>query len=361
MITWVKNLNMEKQALNDAYQVELNDSYTNSHSQIVFNDLRLLELLQLHPFLISSAIRGYGDRDYEKWGWQQVTESFNASYEQDGLNPFFLVEELQRRWEILKPLCLSPNNAAGSQIMEPLSDIVKKTNRLLLYKRPIIKCKSQRMTAMQHIIIQQMPMVERLPQALRRQLEVEILDAIIKSKRQLYTKQPVQRIRDTASRQYDQFLWSIRVKELPPHVISNLRNGHCTDHSCSTSISSSSTAHIVNSKKSDLVISNVCCIAGGKEEKEKLANPLLKEEEPVKLSVEDMALGNILTAPELIIKDESPDIDDVQEVVRNVSLQDATRHTRKVRVKLKRLKPAVKSRIATRRLTRHYSLISNAQ
>lgn len=353
---------MEKQALHDAYQVELKDPNINSRSQIVFNDLRLLELLQLHPFLISSAIRGYGDKDYEEWGWQQVTDCFNASYEQNGLNPCFLVEDLQRRWEILKPLCLSPNNAAGSQIKEPLLDIIKKTNRLLLYKRPSIKCKSQRITAMQHIILQQMPMVERLPQALRRQLEVEILDAIIKSKRQLYTKQPVQRIRDTASRQYDQFLWSIRVKELPPHVISNIRNGHCSDHSCSTSISSSSTAHIVNSKKSDLIISNVCCIAEGKVKKEKaLANPFLKEEVPEKLLLEDMALGNILTAPELIIKDESPELDDVQEVVRKVSLQDATRHTRKVRVKLKRLKPAVKSRIATRRLTRHYGLISNAQ
>lgn len=347
---------MEKQDSHDAYQVELYDSNTNSRSQIVFNDLRLLELLQLHPFLISSAIRGYGDKDYEEWGWQQVTMSFNASYEQEGLNPFFLVEELQRRWEILKPLCLSPSNAAGSRIMKPLSDIIKKTNRLILSKRPSNKFKPKRISAMQQIILQQMPMVERLSLAQRRQLEVEILDAIIKSKRQLYTKQPVQRIRDAASRQYDQFLWSIRVKELPPHIIPSIRNGQSSEHSCSTSISSSSTVHIVNSNNSDIVISNVRCIAEGKVEKEEgLADALLQKEVSANLPP-----ANNLSAPELIIKDESPELEDVQEVLRYVPLQDAMKNTRKVRVKLKRLRPAVKSRIPNRRFPRH-NFISNAQ
>lgn len=329
---------MEKQASHDYnYHVKLYDSNTNSRSKIVLNDLRLLELLQLHPFLISSAIRGYGDKDYEEWGWQQVTKSFNASYEQKGLNPFFLVEELQRRWEILKALCLYASNSADSRIMGPLSDIIQKTNRLILSKRPSNKFKPKRILSMQKIILQQIPMVERLSLAQRRQLEVEILDAIIKSKRQLYTRQPVQRIRHAASTQYDQFLRSIRVKELLPHVIPSILNGQSSDHSCSTSISSSSTVKIVNRNNSDIVIRNVRCVAEEKVEKEKaLANALLQEEIPANPTPEDVAPANILLAPELIIKDESPELADVQEVLRYVPVQDALKHTRKVRVKLKR-------------------------
>lgn len=259
---------MDKEASQDAKKLEICN--TNSSCQIVFNDLRFLEVLHLHPFLINQTLRGNGDKDYEEWGWQQVANCFNANYEQDGLNPFYSVEELQRRWETLKPLCFSFHNER-SQIIGPLSNILNKINVLLWTKRTRNIHKKNRHTAMQVFMLQQLSMVERLTEDQRKLLEVEILDAILKTKRNLYKRRPTKMIEDTAKKQYDKFLCSIRVKELPQHVA-----------------------------------------------RVRYIKPY--QEAPT----------YSLFAPEIIIKDETPNLPDV-------SFKDFKKYVKEVRVKLKRL------------------------
>lgn len=206
---------MDKEASQDAYKLEIRN--TNSSSQIVFNDLRFLEVLYLHPFLISQIVRGYGDEDYEEWGWQQVASFFNASYEQEGLNPSYSVEELQQRWETLKSLCLSFEKASN-EMPEPLSNILSKINVLLWTKRSRNFSQQSRLYSMQALMLQQLAMVERLTEDQRKLLEVEIIDTILKAKRNLYHRRPTKIVEETAMKQYNNFLCSIRVKELPPDV-----------------------------------------------------------------------------------------------------------------------------------------------
>lgn len=280
---------MDKEASQDAYKLEICN--TNSSSQIVFNDLRFLEVLYLHPFLISQIVRGHGDEDYEEWGWQQVANCFNASYEQEGLNPFYSAEELQRRWETLKPLCLSFEKE-GNEMTEPLSNIISKINVLLWTKRTRNFSQQSRIFSMQALMLQQLGMVERLTEDQRKLLEVEILDTILKAKRNLYHRRPTKIVEDTAMKQYDKFLCSIRVKELPPDAA---RVRYFTPHQEAPTIP--------------------------------------------------------ITAPELIIKDETPN-------PPYVPFKDVKKYIKKFRVKLKRLDSdkyanaeARRSRI-TRRLAR---------
>ncbi|EDW01370.1 GH21397 [Drosophila grimshawi] len=63
---------MDNERVADVFQVEIHIGNINSNSQIVLNDLRLLELLHKYPFLFGKALAPQADKDYEEWCWRET-------------------------------------------------------------------------------------------------------------------------------------------------------------------------------------------------------------------------------------------------------------------------------------------------
>ncbi|XP_034477911.1 uncharacterized protein LOC117784320 [Drosophila innubila] len=273
----------------EATQMEINICNTDSRSHIVLNDLQLLELLYSYPFLFSKAVHAHGDKDYEEWGWQEVAKKFNLSYKGLELNTPFTVEELQWRWEVLRPVCPSLGKACG-QIPDVLWYIICKINRLLNVKTP---AHIQRTSAPQKLILNQLPMIEKLTETQQRRLEVEVLDAILTHERNIHLDPLSKKAENIVQTQYDNFLRAIRVKELPSSDISEMvlvsltNNSNTTNTLVSTEsnlevkelpsdISSetssvrtndnSNSTNIVNSSECNLVISSVCRLLKSQDE-----------------------------------------------------------------------------------------------
>ncbi|KAH8389731.1 uncharacterized protein LOC110189298 [Drosophila serrata] len=226
--------------------LEINISNTNADSQVVLNDLRLLELLCMYPFLFSRQVSP--QQDYNDWGWEQVTKAFNESYEGIPLSTPFSAAELQWRWEILWPL-INSLARAKSQIPEPMWKIVVHLNNRLNGEKPKETCNSR----CQDLVLSQLPFVEELSHSQRLRLEVEVLDLIMDEERRsqyLYDDMNT-RTKRVVQSEYDEFFASIKVKELPPDTLKRLEmdNG--------SSSSQSQSPNIVNANVTGLVISNV--------------------------------------------------------------------------------------------------------
>ncbi|KAL7735771.1 hypothetical protein ACLKA6_020018 [Drosophila palustris] len=226
--------------LEEATQMEINICNTDSKSQIVLNDLQLLELLYSYPFLFSKAVRAHGDKDYEEWGWQEIAKRFNMSYKGLQLNTPFTVEELQWRWEVLRPVCPSLGKACG-QIPDSLWYIICKINRLLNVKTPV---STKSTSSTQKLICNQLPILEKLSQSQQKRLEVEVLDAILTHERSIHLEALSKKAEDIVQNQYDEFLRAIRVKELPSNEI--------TGKDFDSSKNNLNTTNILNTSESNL-------------------------------------------------------------------------------------------------------------
>ncbi|XP_030570811.1 uncharacterized protein LOC115769894 [Drosophila novamexicana] len=309
--------------LEDASQMEINLSNTNANSQIVLNDLRLLELIYMYPFLFSKAVRPQNDKDYEEWGWGEIVKAFNLSYEGLELSAPFSVEELQWRWDILRPICPTLGKACG-QIPSALRDIVSKINQLMNVKPP---ANIKGLTSTQQFLLDQLPFIEQLSTAHQRQLEVEVLDAIFKEERKvrLVCKGLGKKELAIVLNEYDAFLKAIRVKELPVQVSS--RRSSVSSNPGSKPDSSAAATNVVNARSSNLVISDV---RGHSKPQPEPANPptsalVIKEEPPNQLEVE--------LQPE---SKQSP-VKEADLSLRYVPLKSAKYYVKKVQVRLKRL------------------------
>jgi len=202
---------MDTDGLQGATQMEINICNTDASSKIVLNDLQLLELLYSYPFLFSKAVHNHGDEDYEKWGWKEIAKEFNMRYKGLELNTPFTAEELQWRWEVLRPICPSLGKAYG-QIPDSLWYIICKINRLINTKLPV---RVKQLSQIQKLILNQLPIMEHLTESQQRRLEVEVLDAILTHERSLHLEVLSVTTRNIVQNQYDEFLRAIRVKELP--------------------------------------------------------------------------------------------------------------------------------------------------
>ncbi|KAH8236247.1 hypothetical protein KR038_001690 [Drosophila bunnanda] len=228
--------------------LEINISNTNADSQIVLNDLRLLELLCMYPFLFSRQVPSQQPGDYNDWGWEQVTKTFNEGYEGLTLSTPFSAAELQWRWETLRPLINSLARAKG-QIPEPMWKIVVQLNNRLNAE----KLKEPRNSRCQDLVLSQLPFVKELSHSQRLRLEVEVLDLIMdEERRSKYLYDDVTtKTRRTVHNECDEFFASIKVKELPSDTLKRLTmdNG---------SLSSAPQApKIMNTNETGLMISNV--------------------------------------------------------------------------------------------------------
>ncbi|KAH8301766.1 hypothetical protein KR059_011410 [Drosophila kikkawai] len=232
--------------------LEINISNTNANSQIVLNDLRLLELLCMYPFLYSRQNSLQQDADYDEWGWEQVSKAFNESYNGIPLSTPFSTAELQWRWEIMRPLIHSLARARG-EIPEPMWKIVVHISNRLNAE----KAKETVNSECQDLLLSQLPFVEGLSHNQRLRLEVEVLDLIMDEERRtkfLYDEMSTKTKR-TVQSEYDQFFATIKVKELPPETLQRLSS----DDGCSSSSSSSPSRapNIINANETGLRISHV--------------------------------------------------------------------------------------------------------
>ncbi|KAH8285441.1 hypothetical protein KR054_009199 [Drosophila jambulina] len=225
--------------------LEINISNTNANSQIVLNDLRLLELLCMYPFLFSRQVPPHEDADYDNWGWEQVAKAFNESYEGIPLSTPFSTAELQWRWEVLRPLVNSLARAKGD-IPDPMWKIVVHLNNRLIAEKP----QETENSTCQDLVLGQLPFVEKLSHSQRLRLEVEVLDLIMDEERRskyLYDDMNIRMVQS----EYDEFFTSIKVKELPADTLKRL----------TLDVGSSSNPpqapKIVNANETGLVISNV--------------------------------------------------------------------------------------------------------
>ncbi|XP_017089071.2 uncharacterized protein Lhr [Drosophila bipectinata] len=191
----------------------LNIATRNADSQVVLNDVLLLEQICKYPFLVNCE-----DADYKAWGWNEVAKSFNVAYRDDPFTSRFSVQELQWRWEILKPFVPTLVNAQGD-VPEPLWPLVDKINKYLSSAsgndEPKTKC--------QQLILSKLPSLKKLSKSMLRRLEVEVLDVILQHELLANATQEFgPKEQNTVENEYSEFLKAIRVKELPNDTLYSL-------------------------------------------------------------------------------------------------------------------------------------------
>ncbi|KAH8252687.1 hypothetical protein KR032_001247, partial [Drosophila birchii] len=294
--------------------LEINTSNTNADSQVVLNDLRLLELLCMYPFLISRKVPKQQDVDYDDWGWEQVSKAFNESYEGIPLSTPFTTAELQWRWGVIRPL-INELARAKDQVPEPMWKIVVHLNNRLNAERP----KETENSTCQDLVLSQLSFVEQLSHSQRLRLEVEVLDLIMDEERRskyLYDDMNTQ-VKRTVEREYNDFFASIKVKELPTDTLKRLTKD--------IGFSSPSQAQkIRNANEMGLKISNV--FSSAEEATNGTEVPIIKIELLDEPAAEEIPLSKDQTAAEGAV---SPNV--------MIPLTSAKNFCKNVRVRLKRL------------------------
>ncbi|EDV36763.1 Lhr [Drosophila ananassae] len=191
----------------------LTTSNRNADSQIVLNDMLLLEQICKYPFLIKCQ-----DADYISWGWNEVAKNFNVAYKDVPLITQFTAEELQWRWDLLKPFVPTLVKARGD-VPELLWPLVVKLDKYLSSSsennNPKTKC--------QQLILSQLPLLKKLSPLKRSQLEMEVLDIILQQELAVKATQSFgAKQQKTVEREYEEFLKTIRVKELPNNILTQI-------------------------------------------------------------------------------------------------------------------------------------------
>ncbi|XP_053962561.1 uncharacterized protein LOC128866087 isoform X2 [Anastrepha ludens] len=156
----------------------LNVNNVDSSGCVVLNDEKLLELIQLYPFLYNPRVRPFQDADYDDWAWNRITSAFNLTY--TGFLPpvLFTKDDLLRRWNKLQPIIMKMAKMLDlTAIPEPLRQIIVKINIQL--EDQITDVRTNNLTQAQQIIYDNMKMVEQLPLSRRLQLEAEMMDLVL--------------------------------------------------------------------------------------------------------------------------------------------------------------------------------------
>ncbi|EDW10352.1 probable serine/threonine-protein kinase samkC [Drosophila mojavensis] len=271
---------MDNDDSEDAPEMEINTENINAKSEIILNDLRLLELIYMHPYLISNALNPHNDNDYEEWGWEQITNAFNCSYEGLNLNTPFCIEKLRWRWDILRPMCHSFKDK-HSQLPTQLRSIMREINQLM-NAAPQMKFREDIPT--QSFILDQIPFIEQLPLSLQRPLEVEILNAIFIEERSEGISLGAKETK-LAQSEYEHFFKAIRVKELPKNAISRKSSIH--NSTGTNPDSSKATASKANTHESELVFTKVHSMPNTEKPR---PEPLPMQPEPVPMQPEPVPM-----------------------------------------------------------------------
>ncbi|TDG50630.1 hypothetical protein AWZ03_002934 [Drosophila navojoa] len=322
---------MDNDVSGDTPEMEINVENINAKSEIILNDLRLLELIYMHPYLFSNAVDPHNDNDYEEWGWEQITNAFNCSYEGLDLSTPFSIDELRWRWDFLRPMCQSLKDKR-SRLPTKLRSIMSKINQLM---SAAPQMNFQENIPTQSFILEQIPFIERLPLSLQRPLEVEILNAIFMEERSEGISLDENETK-LAQSEYEEFLKTIRVKELPNNETS--RRNSIRNSTESNPDSSKAMASIANKHESAVVIT-------------KVQHPNSKPEPPKPQTEHPKHKPIQLFRQPLIIKEEPPDLFKVEQQELRKQLRDTSAqiqlhyvplnkvmlYVKNVRVRVKRL------------------------
>lgn len=191
----------------------LNISNVNAQGKTVLNDGKLLELIQLYPFLYNPRVKPYGDMDYTLWAWKRINGAFNRSYEND---PFaaFSISDLMNRWLVLKPLIQCLSKAYDLAAIPPtLRHSVMKISTEL--DDPSSNYSQKTNTMPQTMLTQKMSAIEELSREQRLAMESDILDMIFSI--EIESKQ-LKKLEETdiaqAKQETDEFLNEIGFKQV---------------------------------------------------------------------------------------------------------------------------------------------------
>uniref|UniRef100_A0A034WUK9 MADF domain-containing protein n=1 Tax=Bactrocera dorsalis TaxID=27457 RepID=A0A034WUK9_BACDO len=156
----------------------LNVNNVDSGGGVVLNDEKLLELIQLYPFLYNPRVRPFQDPDYDDWAWNRITNAFNVNYM--GFLPavYFTKDDLKRRWNKLQPIIKKMAKMLDlTAIPEPLRQIIVKISIQL--EDQVTDVRVNNLSSAQQVIYDNMKMVSQLPLNRRLQLEAEMMDLIL--------------------------------------------------------------------------------------------------------------------------------------------------------------------------------------
>ncbi|XP_033255635.1 uncharacterized protein LOC117195076 [Drosophila miranda] len=176
-------------------------------------------LITKYPFLYSKAAQPEQDSEYDEWAWNQISKEFNASYENLPLSAPFSADELQWRWNLLLPTMGTLSKAKG-QIPFQLWSLVTEIERSLSTEN----LEPPRDLSMaQNFLLTQLPLVEAMTLNERRRLEVEFLDILFQHEMETHASVPLgPEEQALVKTEYDEFLRSVRVKELPISALAEL-------------------------------------------------------------------------------------------------------------------------------------------
>ncbi|XP_017481968.1 PREDICTED: uncharacterized protein LOC108371006 [Rhagoletis zephyria] len=192
----------------------LNVNNVDSAGGVVLNDEKLLEFIQMYPFLYNPRVRPFEDPDYDEWAWNRITSAFNVTY--TGFLPpvLFTKADLQRRWNKLQPIIKKMAKMLDlTAIPEPLRQLIVKISIQLEDQFTDVRVNS--LSPAQQIINDNMKMVEQLPLNKRLQLEAEMMELILSG--ELEAKATVKLTEwnlQSVEEEYDELLNLMNIKEL---------------------------------------------------------------------------------------------------------------------------------------------------
>lgn len=192
----------------------LNVNNVDSSGGVVLNDEKLLEFIQMYPFLYNPRVRPFQDPDYDDWAWNRITSAFNVIYK--GFLPpvFFTKADLQRRWNKLQPIIKKMAKMLDlTAIPEPLRQLIVKISVQLEDQFTDVRVNS--LSPAQQIINENMKMVEQLPLNRRLQLEAEMMELILSG--ELETKATVKLTEwnlQSVEEEYEELLNLMDIKEI---------------------------------------------------------------------------------------------------------------------------------------------------
>lgn len=158
----------------------LNISNFNAKGDLVLNDEKLLELLQIYPFLYNPRVKPFQDPDYNDWAWNNIATALNKTYNSYTINEPFSVPSLKRRWEFLQPIVMRLSKSYDTKSIPPTlrNHVVKISVQLDNQTTDLVQ---KTFSDAQRIILDNIEMVEKLPIQQRKQLEAEMMRLILTS------------------------------------------------------------------------------------------------------------------------------------------------------------------------------------
>lgn len=163
---------------------------------LTMNDSILVELIMRYPFLYNVRVTGWGDEDYVKWAWDNITQLFLATYKKQEPPQLIvrqlLTECLQRRWNILKNVMLQMKDCYEKEGLPPA--LKQMMDCISIHSEESSNLEKVKQTSTLHdMFMANLPSIFRLPHEQKLRLKQDILELLLslEKKKQLDENSPV--------------------------------------------------------------------------------------------------------------------------------------------------------------------------